>query len=553
MTTASDDPGSRPAAAGRLFKTNGRRTAGVTLLFVCLTVFMTWPQVEYLGTRATQHQDVYFNLWRLQWVAHALKTSPTTLFNGNIFHPEPRTLTFSDAMIVEGVIGAPLLWAGVPPVLVHNLLLLGAIVASAVGMYVLVLSLTRSVAASILAGIIFAFAPYRFEHYMHMELQWTVWTPWAFWAFHRTLESRSWKDGLLTGLFFALQMLSSIYYGLFLGTLLALCGLLLLAAEPFRRAWQAIVALVPGALLAAVICGAYAVPYLQTKSQMGGRSTVEVVTFSARPSSYLVATPDNVVWGRSFASRGRLERRLFPGAAAVLLACIGLLLRPPSRVALVYLIGLAIAFDLSLGLSGETYRFLNEHVPIYQGLRALARLGIFVVFFLAALAAYGFAALVHDLPAPSRRKIAIVVAVILLGEYHVRPLWLVPYPNTPPSLYAWLADQPKGVVAELPMSPSTDPAYSYLSTFHWQPIVNGYSGFYPESYLNRFKALEEFPDDRSLRKLRTDGVRYLVVHLADYDSPDRENVLVRLRQQYGLAELARLDDGRGDAVVFALR
>ena len=41
-----------------------------------------------------------------------------------------------------------------------------------------------------IAGIVFAFVPYRFEHYMHMELQWTMWMPWAFWALHRTLRDR---------------------------------------------------------------------------------------------------------------------------------------------------------------------------------------------------------------------------------------------------------------------------------------------------------------------------------------------------------------------------
>ena len=111
-------------------------------------------------------------------------------------------------------------WLGLPPVLVHNLLLLGAIVSSAVGMFVLARHLTGSAGAGVVAGMVFAFVPYRFEHYMHMELQWTMWMPWAFWALHRTFETRSWKFGLLTGLFVSLQMLSSIYYGVFLAMLL---------------------------------------------------------------------------------------------------------------------------------------------------------------------------------------------------------------------------------------------------------------------------------------------------------------------------------------------
>ena len=112
----------------------------------------------------------------LRWFAHALATSPSRVLDGNIFYPEPRTLTFSDAMLVEGLLAAPLLWPALPPVLVHNLLLLaGDRRCPAPAMFVLARTLTGSAAAGVTAGIVFAFAPYRFEHYMHMELQWTVW------------------------------------------------------------------------------------------------------------------------------------------------------------------------------------------------------------------------------------------------------------------------------------------------------------------------------------------------------------------------------------------
>ena len=533
------------------------RLAAVAVLFIGLTAVMTWPQVEYLGTRARQHQDVYFNMWRLRWFAHALATAPSHLFDGNIFHPERRTLTYSDAMIVEGAVGAPLLWAGVPPMLVHNLLLLGAIVASAVAMFVLVRLLTASSSAGLLAALVFAFVPYRFEHYMHMELQWTMWTPLSFWALHRTMETKAWRHGVLTGLFVALQMLSSIYYGVFLATLLGVSAVLVLLSRTRDEWWPALKALIPGALLAVLLCGAYAVPYMETKSRTGGRSEVELVTFSARPSSYLVATPDNVMWGRSFASRGRIERRLFPGAVVVVLALIGLFLRPPPRVALIYLVGLALAFDMSLGLSGYSYRALYQHVPLYQGLRALSRLGIFVVFFLAVLAAYGYVALAALLPRFARPILAIALGLAMLMEYRVRPLELVPYPNDPPPLYAWLAQQPRGVVAELPMTPDalpgSDPAYSYLSTFHWQPIVNGYSGFYPASYLSRLADTAEFPDERALRRLQRDGVRYLVVHLSGFPRQRRDEVLRVLREDFGLGELTRQSDGTGEAVVLSMR
>jgi hypothetical protein len=547
--TARRDP------AGR--SRNRRQTWAVTGLFILLTAAMTWPQVLHLSTRAAQHHDVYFNLWRLRWVAHALANAPATLFDGNIFYPERRALTLSDAMLVEGVVGAPLLWLGLPPVLVHNLLLLGAIVASAVGIFVLARHLTGSAGAGIVAGVVFAFVPYRFEHYMHMELQWIMWVPWAFWSLQRTFETASPKYGLLTGIFVSLQMLSCIYYGAFLVILLGVVTLCLAVAALGRRLLPVAAALAAGALLAATVCGAYALPYLATKDRTGGRSEHEVQMFSARPSSYLVATPDNLMWGHAFAGRGRPERRLFPGLLAVILAVTGLLLRAPPPIALACLAGAILAFELSLGLSGYSFRLLYDHVPLFHGFRAIARMGIFTVFFVAVLAAFGYSALSEALGRRGNSVLAFLVVAILLMEYRVSPLVLVPYTNHAPPLYAWLAGQPRGVVAELPMAPrqmlSSDAEYAYMSTFHWQPIVNGYSGFHPASYLGRAEALRHFPNDSAIARLRADGVGYLVLHLERFAADQRVLMLEIITRRHRMAELGRFSGPEGEAVVFRVR
>jgi hypothetical protein len=534
-----------------------RQTIWVTLCFIAMTAVMTWPQIIVLGTHSVDHQDIYFNLWRLRWVAHALSTSPADFFGGNIFYPEPRALTFSDAMVVEGLIAAPLIWAGLPPMLVHNLMLLGAIVASGVGMFVLARELTGSAGAGIAAGVIFSFVPYRFDHYMHMELQWIMWTPWAFWALHRTLATGVMRYGIMTGVFVALQMLSSIYYGLILGTMIGLSAVCFLLAAPGKR-WRMVKALLAGGTLAAVVCAAYAVPYLASKAQVGGRSDDEIITFSARPSSYLVATPDNVLWGRSFSSRGRSERRLFPGALALVLAVIGLLLKPPPRTALVYLIAGVLAFEMSLGFSGYTFRFLYDHVPMFQGLRAMARAGIFVVFFVAGLAAFGYAAIATSLSRIPRFVFLALVIVVLGAEYRVRRMTLFAYPNDPPAIYAWLAKQPSGVVVELPMPvpealPGPDARYAYFSTFHWHPLLNGYSGFFPASYVNRADALREFPNDGSILRLKRDGAHYLLLHIGAYPEADRKSIVDTLTERHRMAELARFGEGTNESIAFLVR
>jgi hypothetical protein len=526
-------------------------------LFALLTAAMTWPQGRYLSSRAPPHQDVYFNMWRLRWFAHALVTPSARIFDANIFYPERQTLAYSDAMPVEGVIAAPLLWAGMKPVLVHNLLLLGAIAASGAAMFALARYLTGSRGAGILAGIVFAFAPYRFEHLMHMELQWAMWTPLAFLALHRTLDTGKWKYGLATGAFVALQMLSSIYYGIFLASLLALAAVMLMARDRSVPLRDALVPLAAGAVLAAAVSAAYAIPYVRVHNRVGDRPAAEVTAFSARPSSYLAATPGNWLYGRLSTSRGGPERRLFPGVIPVVLAIAGLLLRSPSRRAIVYLLLLVAAFETSLGSGGYAYRFLYDHVPVYRGLRAFARLGIFVLMFLGVLAAYGYQALVEGRAARTRAALTAVIAIALLAEYHVA-IGLTPYANAAPPIYRVLARQPRGIVAEFPVPrldalPGDDAEYAYTSTFHWFPLVNGYSGMYPSSYLERLERLREFPDQPSIVQLRRDGVSYVIIHGSSYPGTAFGELRTRIDAAGALVEVGTFYDSEGQAVLYRMR
>lgn len=524
--------------------------------FAVLVIAMTWPQALHLSSYAAQHQDIYFNMWRLAWFAHALATSPARLFDANIFYPEPRALALSDAMIVEGAAAAPLLWAGLNPVLVHNILLLGAIALSGAAMYALVRYLTGSRGAGLLAGIVFGFAPYRVDHIAHMELQWTMWMPLAFLALHRTLDTGRLKYGVAAGACLALQMLSSIYYGIFLATLIALAGLLLLPRDRQAAFGRAARALAAGAVLAIAVSALYAVPYLRAHEKVGDRAIEDVAAFSATPASYLVATPGNWLYGGLAPARDRAERRLFPGATAVVLAIAGLLLVIPSRRAIVYLLLLVAAFETSLGVDSYGYTFLYEHVPVYRGLRAAARLGIFVLMFLGVLVGFGYRAIAAGRSRRVRAAAVAALAAMLLAEYRATVV-LVAYPAEAPPVYRMLARQPRGVVAEFPVPsvdalPGRDPEYTYMSTFHWFPLVNGYSGVYPPSYLSRLERLRHFPDETSLTQLRRDGVRYVVVHQGSSSVSEFSALRLRLAA-YGMAELGTFDDAEGTAVLYQFR
>ena len=56
------------------------------------------------------------------------------------------------------------------------------------------------------------------------------------------------------------------------------------------------------------------------------------------------------------------------------------------------------------------------------------------------------------------------------------------------------------------------PSYMYYSTFHWQNLLSGYSGFFPPSFIELTRSLEQFPDADSIDALRRRRAQYVVLH-----------------------------------------
>src|SRR5262245_60078863 len=122
-------------SAGRLVtRRRGLELALAAAASALFAVFLTWPQATNVTSLVASHHDTLFSLWRLSWVAHALQADPRHLFDANIFHPESGTLAYSDAMLLEGFVAAPLIWAGLSTVTAYNLLLLGGVAACGVSM-----------------------------------------------------------------------------------------------------------------------------------------------------------------------------------------------------------------------------------------------------------------------------------------------------------------------------------------------------------------------------------------------------------------------------------
>jgi len=141
----------------------------VSLAFA--TAIVTYPQALHLSTSLGLHSDAMFSVWRLAWVAHALRATPAHLFDANIFYPEPRTLAYSDAILLPAFVAAPLQWSHVSAVVVYNLVLLGGFFFSAFALCWLVQSLTGQWVGGVIVGVAFAFSSHQLEHYERLEIQ----------------------------------------------------------------------------------------------------------------------------------------------------------------------------------------------------------------------------------------------------------------------------------------------------------------------------------------------------------------------------------------------
>jgi hypothetical protein len=493
-----------------------KRFLAVTLiLFTVLTAVMTYPQVLRMKDGVHDPGDPLMVTWVLAWVAHQLPRAPAHLFDANIFYPERNTLAYSETLVAPGAMAAPLHWIGVSPIVVYNLIFLSGFAISGVGVALLVRRLTGCFGAAVLAGIVFAFPPYRIDHYAHLQLQQTQFIPLALWAFHRLLDTSRIRDGLWLGLFVVGQMLSCMYYGLFLVPYMAVvCGTILIARRALSR--ERLIALAVAGAVVAVAMVPAGRAYLGARKVVGERGRQEVADGSAMPRNYLAPPEVNLVYGKLFARFMEPERRLFPGFIAIALAAVALW-PPLSATRIAYALGLLIAFDVSLGFNGVVYRALYDYFLPFRALRIPARMGIMVGFSLAVLAGYGAARIGERLPsATKRRALFVALGVLMLVEYASRPLPLWSAPTKPPDVYADIirdrGDSPTAVLFEFPTGHMEDPEYLYFSTFHWQYLVNGYSGFFPPSYLRVVKAVEDFPDAPSFDAIKSHGVRYLVIH-----------------------------------------
>jgi hypothetical protein len=482
-----------------------------------LAIAFTWPLGNFSQLQLPAHHDALFSVWRLAWIAHQLTNDPVHLFDANIFWPERNTLAFSDAMLLLGAVGAPLIWAGVHPVAVHNLLLIASFVCVGYAAMLLARHVKVGLAGQFVGGVVFAFAPYRVAHLGHLELLWTAFLPLALLALYRALESPTLSRGIALGLMLALQGMCSVYYLVFL--LIWLVPALLIAPWHLRITWDRrhVVAAAGALTMASLLLAPYVLAYSAARQDVGPRPGAEIERYSATPADYLNVPPANRVYD-IHATEAPDERSLFVGMVALVLSGASLFWRRTRRTAVAFALLALLAADLSLGVNGASYHVLRTIAPPIDGFRAVARFAVFALLAIAVLVGLTVQHIGAGLGRRAARHAFVgVLLAAMLVEYWSAPVAVSHPPLEPSELHRWLADQPRTVVLELPTpTPDTlwrhETTFQYLSIYHWQPLVNGYSGYAPRSYVRMLEAVDDFPSETALDFLSSQRVGLILLH-----------------------------------------
>jgi len=225
----------------------------------------------------------------LQWNAWTLPLTPAW-WQFPIFAPAPDALAFSEHLLGLSVLATPVEWLVRDPLVAANLVTLLTYPLCGVTMFLLVRRLTGSSAAAFLAGLAYAFAPYRAAQQPHLQMLSGFWAPLALLGLHEYVDSGRRRWLALYGAAWLLQALANGYSLYFLSALIALWVVWFVIVP---RRWIQLRDITIATLVAAVPLAPTLGTYVVVHARHGfTRSAVEAQAFSADLTSLLCAPPE---------------------------------------------------------------------------------------------------------------------------------------------------------------------------------------------------------------------------------------------------------------------
>lgn len=570
------------------------RLSALFVLYACCTIWLTWP----LGAAPSERLactdpscgfDVLYSAWAMAWQSHAVVTSNAHVADANIFWPARDALYYGPAGFGAAPYFAPTFLLSGSAALATNVMLLVCSALSALSVHWVVERWTAMPAAGFVGAATLLFQP------------WYLWgqvadtphlAPVQYFALIIWLvaqKSRSLGQAALLAAMIVTQCLTDIVY--VAGAVVAPVGLIALGrclrAETRRDGVRLAIT------LAVALAGLlpFMLGYLRVRA--ANPLLAEQTLWQAPTAEDLRATD----WSSDILLRygwsdltGLFWRSAVPTTVAppaLVLVVVGAALairrRSATRVALAHdpgwlhagiwlLAGTFISLT-PVAKAGSHAIYLPQYLlavtlRLYETIRAPGRLGVAAMIAACILSGIGFAEITHALVGNASRTILRRTVHGLLAACALLALYFVPSPGTnvaaavyptrgvptiPPSFAPALAAA-DGPLLHVPVfapgkrswpSSNWNANAMYLSTYHWQPLLNGYSSYWPTGFIRRMQLAEDLPDPLAMTRLvRVTGLRTVWVHL--YGLQPEQRTKWRAAERGRIRGLALVASDRGD-------
>ena len=196
---------------------------------------------------------------------------------------------------------------------------------SGLGMFLFVREMTGSARAGLVAGLIYAFAPYRVPQFSHLQVMSSQWMPFVLYGLRRYFVTRRTTPLVGAGAALVAQNLSNGYFLLFFAPFVLAYAIFEIATRKLWTDGRVWIALSVTASVVTALTLPFLLPYLELRRLgFGPRVLNEVKYFSADVFSYWTAPGESRLWGSLIRAYPKAEGDLFPTIAALLLGAVGI-------------------------------------------------------------------------------------------------------------------------------------------------------------------------------------------------------------------------------------
>ena len=544
----------------------GPLLVGVYLLYLVLTVVLTWPVAARIGRDLPgggpgDPQMYLWNMWWFKFSLFSLHQSP--LWCSWVTWPLGCGFAFHTHTILYSAIGTLLSLIGINFAASISLLFLNSFALTGLGTYLWCREFGAGRRAAFVGGFVVAFCIYRLARGLcHYNLLATEWLPFFWLAFKRGFESGRWQAFFWAGVCLLLSFCQDVQLFIFAVMFATVYFVAAVAANPARlteaRVWRGLAAMAFVFVLGSLPYWIAVVPQLAAgdyavRDNSPALAADVLSVFVPWPHHSIVGGLVTRVYG--LFTCPEIETA-YVGYVALVLAVLGFrAARAQKRriawLAVAGLIFFVLSFGETLQIAGQSkFRLFGHvysivlpgaifaHVPILQQFRVFSRFIFLAVFALAVPVAFAVdwleaRALSGFLRRRPRMTWAIAPAIVALVALEIASVPYMTHPyiltqHAPFRLLERIRQDPELTTVFTVPPAIQQPNEIYYQMIHQKPIYGGNLGRRPDYLWHRYYAMpgvgnffwerQEFLDaDQAAQELTPDFLdRFIGMHNIKY-------------------------------------